>query len=105
MKTSLPLLTFACLVSCQTKNEVAGADPAAEEVPAVEEHLAAIDASKPESLVGLPLADVEAACKAAGIRCRVVELDGQSLPFTMDYNINRLNFKVAGGKITAVSKG
>ena len=56
-------------------------------------------------LVGLPHADVKAACDAAGVGNRVIELDGKSLPVTRDYRPDRLNFKVNAGKITAVSKG
>ncbi len=111
MKTALPLLTFALLVSCQPKKIVSD-DPAPEEKAAAEEKVAAqedkpaaIDVSKTESLVGLPLVDVEAACKAAGIRCRVVEIAGKPLPVTMDFIAERLNFKVNDGKITAVTKG
>lgn len=95
---------MALLISCQAKNEVA-ADPAPENAPASAEAAAAIDVHKPESLVGLPHADVKAACDAAGVRNRVIELDGESQPVTRDYRPDRLNFKVKDGKITAVSKG
>lgn len=105
MKTALTLLTFGLLASCQANNELA-AKPVPEEMPpAGEEAPPAIDVTKPETLVGLPHADVKAACDAAGVRSRVIELDGESQAVTRDYRPDRLNFKVNAGKITAVSKG
>ena len=104
MKAALPLLTLALLVSCQARNEVVS-DPARQKVPAAEEKPPAIDVSKPETLVGLPHADVKAACDAAGVRNRVIELDGKPQPASRDYRPDRLNFKVKEGKVTAVSKG
>ena len=111
MKPVFSLLTFALLISCQTKDKIV-ADPAQEQAappagqtPAIDENPVTIDVSKPDSLIGLPVADVEAACKATGVRCRIVEIDGESLPVTMDFSPDRLNFKVNGGKITAVTKG
>jgi hypothetical protein len=104
MNAVYPVLTIAFLVSCQARNEVA-ADPAPENVVVQAEAPAAIDVNKPESLVGLPHADVKAACDTAGVRNRIIELDGESQPVTRDYRPDRLNFKVKDGKITAVSKG
>jgi hypothetical protein len=110
MKAALPLLMFAFLASCQTKDDAP--EPPAPEKPVVimkpspePEKPAAIDVSEPDSLVGLPVEDVQAACKAAGVRCRVVEVDGEPMIVTMDFLPDRLNFKVAAGKITAVTKG
>jgi hypothetical protein len=110
MKAALPLLILPFLASCQTKDDAA--EPPAPEKPVVimkpspePEKPAAIDVSKPDSLVGLPVEDVQAACKEAGVRCRVVEVDGEAMIVTLDYSLDRLNFKVAGGKITSVTKG
>lgn len=110
MKATLPLLMSVSLASCQTNDDAA--TPPAREKPVVMEESApepeksaAIDVSKPESLIGLPVKDVQAACKAAGVPCRVVEIDGKPLPVTKDFRPDRLNFKVAGGKITSVTKG
>ena len=109
MKAAISLLTLAMLVSCQPKKDVAAEPekntPPAEDASAKPEAPAAIDVSKTDSLIGQPLEDVKTACKAAGVRCRVVELDGQPLPATMDFDEARLNFKVQSGKITAVTKG
>jgi hypothetical protein len=118
MKSSLLLITLACLVSCQTSGDESVVDekkPTAEtpaapagEAPDTEEEPApspAFDVSNPDSLIGQPLEKVKAACESANLRCRVVEIDGESLPVTMDYLAERLNFKVKGGLITGVSKG
>jgi hypothetical protein len=118
MKNSLILITLACLVSCQTSGDeslagekkppaetpVAPADdtPDTGEKPAPS---TAFDVSKPDSLIGQPLEKVKAACEAANVRCRVVEIDGEPLIVTMDYLAERLNFKVKDGLITSVSKG
>jgi hypothetical protein len=102
MKIALTLLTSGCLVSCQTKAD----DTAPAEKPAAESAAAArIDVTKPETLIGLPLEKVQAACDAAEVSHRVVEVDGVGRPVTRDYRPERLNFKVANGKITAVTKG
>jgi hypothetical protein len=53
----------------------------------------------------LQLADAQQACIAKGVRCRVVEVNGESRPITMDYAAERLNFKIEAGKISSVSKG
>ncbi len=102
MKKPLILLTLACLVSCQTKEQA----PAAEEKPAEEAPAAPkIDVMKPDSLIGLPIEQVQADCDEAKIPPRVVEVDGEPRPMTMDYRPERLNFKVKDGKVTEVKNG
>ena len=101
MKKPLLLFTLACLASCQT-NEKQPTDDKPAEVKAVKSE---IDVSKPESLVGQSLDQVQAACDAREIPHRVVELDGEPRPATMDYRPERLNFKVKDGLITAVTNG
>lgn len=101
MKIAIPLITLGCLVSCHAN--VAPAT-AGEAMPAAEA-AAAIDVTKPETLVGHPLKDVQAACDAAEIRHRVIEIDGEPQPATRDYRPERLNFAVKKGVVTAVTKG
>ena len=101
MKKPLLLLTLACLASCQT-NEKQPADDKPAGVQAVKSE---IDVSKPESLVGQSLDQVQAACDARVIPHRVVELDGEPRPATKDYRPERLNFRVKDGLITAVTNG
>ena len=101
MKKPLLLFTLACLASCQT-NEKQLTDDKPAEVKAVKSE---IDVSKPESMVGQSLDQVQAACDALEIPHRVIELDGETRPATMDYRPERLNFKVKDGLITAVTNG
>lgn len=96
----IPLLGFA---SCQTNGE----DPQAGEqkLPVVEPAEVPIDLDKPDTLLGRRLERVQAAATTAEVPHRVVEVDGESRPVTMDYRPERLNFKVRGGRITDVTKG
>lgn len=55
--------------------------------------------------VGLPLQQAQAAADRQGLRHRVVVRDGVSLPVTMDYRPDRLNFTVVRGVVTQVTKG
>lgn len=79
--------------------------PEEESAPDQEETEAAFDVNDANSLVGQALAKVEPALKAAEIKYRVVERDGQSFPVTLDFQAERLNFKISNGVITAVTKG
>ncbi len=81
------------------------ATPAGEAAPADKAPESKIDPSKPDSLIGQPLEKVQAACDAAGVRHRVVEVDGEPRAVTRDYMPERLNFKVDGGMVTRVTKG
>lgn len=63
------------------------------------------DAKKPETLVGVPLKVAEETADKAGINHRVVKVDGQARPVTMDFNPDRLNFTVVQGVVTEVTKG
>lgn len=103
MKKLLFLIPVLTIASCQPEAEK---PTAAEPEPAPEAPAEpAIDVSNPASLVGKPLDKVKAACDAAGIPNRVIELDGQGLPATMDYRPERLNFAVKDGVITKVTTG
>jgi len=56
-------------------------------------------------MIGQPLEKVQAACDAAEVRHRVIEVDGESRMVTRDYRPDRLNFKVKAGLVTEVTKG
>lgn len=107
MKTALCLLTLACLVSCQTNADDAseGEPGTAKPAPVEPAPAAPFEVTKPESLVGQPLEKVQAACVAAEVPHRVIEVDGESRPVTMDFRPERLNFKVKAGIVTAVTTG
>lgn len=103
MKKLLFLIPLLAIASCQPKSEKTDA---AETEPAPEAPAeTAIDLSKPDSLVGMTLAKVQAACDAAEVMHRVIEIDGQPQAATMDYRPERLNFAVKDGVITKVTTG
>jgi hypothetical protein len=102
MKNLLPLLTFACVLSCQTNgDEVRGGD--ARPAPPAPDTL--IDVINTKSMIGQPLEKVQAACDAAEVPHRVIEVDGESRMVTRDFRPERLNFKVKGGVVAEVTKG
>jgi hypothetical protein len=59
-------------------------------------------AAAADALVGLSQADAEAAATAEGWGLRVVRLDGEDLPATMDFNPQRVNVAVVNGVVTEV---
>jgi len=102
MKNLISLIPALAIVSCQPEAEKAANEPEpAPEAPAEP----AIDVSKPDSLVGMPLVKVQAACDAAEVVHRVVEIDGEAQITTKDYRPERLNFAVEKGVVTGVTKG
>lgn len=57
------------------------------------------------SLVGMKAARARQAAAAEGYEFRVVSVDGQSKPVTMDYRPDRLNATVVDGRVTEVTVG
>jgi hypothetical protein len=53
-------------------------------------------------LVGLTEAEATDAATAQGLTMRIVRLDGEDLPATMDYSPTRVNVAVADGIVTEV---
>lgn len=107
MKNLLSLLTVCFLVSCQTNGDEASGDDnrPAKPAPSAPQPEATIDVTKIESMIGQPLEKAQAACDAAEVPHRVIEVDGESRPVTMDYRPERLNFKVKAGVVIAVTNG
>ncbi len=103
MKKLLFLMPLIAIASCQPKSDEPDAAEA-ESTPEVPAEIA-IDVTKTDSLVGMPLAKVQAACDAAKVRHRVVEIDGQPQAATKDFRPERLSFSVKDGVITKVSNG
>ena len=58
-----------------------------------------------DAYVGLTEQEASAKAKDAGFTSRVIMRDGQSVPATMDYNPDRLNFVIESGKVTLVTTG
>lgn len=102
MKNLIFLIPALAIFSCQPEAEKADNEPEpAPEAPAEP----ATDVLKPDSLVGMPLEKVQAACDAAEVVHRVVEIDGEAQITTKDYRPERLNFAVEKGVVTRVTKG
>lgn len=55
------------------------------------------------SYINLTVAEAEMLAASNDVPFRVVELDGESLPATMDYRPGRINAKVKGGLVTEVT--
>ena len=88
------------------KESVVEEEPIAEPpAPTPEAAAPAFDVKNADSLVGQTLEGVKPALEAAEIRFRVVEKDGAPMIVTMDFSPERLNFKIKGGVIIAVSRG
>lgn len=103
MRKLLLLIPAIAIASCQPETEK---PPAAEKEPTPEASAEpAIDVAQPQSLVGEQLTKVQAACDKAEILHRVIEIDGESQPATMDYRPERLNFAVKDGIIVRVTTG
>lgn len=98
MKPSILCLALvsAGLISCKPESA-----PEPENPPAA----AAPDPSKPESYLGLDEQSAGAAADKAGLPWRVIEVDGESRPATMDYRPDRLNFAIKDGKVIRVTNG
>ncbi len=106
MNKLLTILTLTCLFSCQKNTD----EPKPEEVIPVKTEPAPeiapeIDVTKTETMIGQPLEKVQAACDAAEVRHREIEVDGEPRMVTKDYRPDRLNFKVNAGLVTEVTKG
>lgn len=54
---------------------------------------------------GMSEASALARARALGLPCRVTEREGRTLPATMDYSAERLNFSVARGQVVRVTRG
>ncbi|MCW1883947.1 hypothetical protein OKA04_04355 [Luteolibacter flavescens] len=111
MKALLPvsaLATVLSLAACKPEPK-----PAAEaQIPApatpVEEPAAPAptpNPAKPESYVGLEEKAAGDMADKASLKWRIIEVDGESRPVTMDFNPERLNFAIKDGKVIRVTQG
>ena len=55
--------------------------------------------------LGLTLGEAEDLARRENRSTRVVRIDGEWMPMTMDYRLDRLNFSIDGGVVTDVSAG
>lgn len=97
MKFLLPgLATVLSLAACKPESKPEPTPPPA---------ATAQDPSKPDSYLGLDEAAAGKMADKAGVKWRVIEVDGQSRPVTMDYQPERLNFALKNGKVIRVTQG
>lgn len=66
---------------------------------------AAADPAEPGSYMGLDAKTAGEMAEKAGFKWRIVEVDGESRPVTMDHRPDRLNFAVKDGKVIRVTQG
>jgi hypothetical protein len=90
------VLVSAGLISCKP-------DPAPE--PEIPPAAAAPDPSNPDGYLGLEEKAAGAAADKSGLKWRVIEVDGEPRPVTMDYRPDRLNFAIKDGKVIRVTNG
>jgi len=100
MMKKLLILTPIFLIGCQPKENQSIPSP---ETPAVQTPKP--DASKPQTLIGIPVSEAQKLAEAASILHRVVEIDGESQPVTRDFRPERLNFAVKKGIVSGVTNG
>ena len=73
--------------------------------PAAEAPPATPDPKNPASYVGLDEKAAGAMADKAGVKWRIIEVDGESRPVTMDHRPDRLNFAIKDGKVIRVTQG
>jgi len=107
MKIQVPLSCLALVLSvaaCKPESNPAP-KPESPVPPPAESASATPDSKKPESYVGLDEKAAGAMADKAGVKWRVIEVDGESRPVTMDHRPDRLNFAIKDGKVIRVTQG
>ncbi len=103
------LVIIACLAfSCQPKEDGASEIPIvpdpADRSPANNRPMTP-SPGDPDPYLGLTREAAGERADAAGILHRVVEIDGESRPVTMDHRPDRVNFAIRDGLVIRVTKG
>lgn len=102
------LLTCTVLVSCSSSDsgEQEAPPPVLVEIPADNPNAAEMQRIANE-ILGSPTseADATALIEAEGFISRVVERDGEPLPATMDYRIERFNLLVSDDEVIGITVG
>jgi len=73
--------------------------------PAADAPAATPDPKNPANYIGLDEKAAGAMADKAGVKWRVIEVDGESRPVTMDHRPDRLNFAIKDGKVIRVTLG
>jgi hypothetical protein len=94
------LSVAACKPESKPAPEASAPPPAEAPVPA-----AAPDPKKPESYLGLDEKAAGAMADKTGVKWRIIEVDGESRPVTLDHRPDRMNFAIKDGKVIRVTQG
>jgi hypothetical protein len=109
MKIKIPFTCLAAALSiaaCKPESKPDAKPEAPVPVaPAAEAAATTPDPKKPESYLGLDEKEAGAMADKAGVKWRVIEVDGESRPVTMDHRPDRMNFAIKDGKIIRVTQG
>jgi hypothetical protein len=110
MTTQLSLACLAAILSitaCKPESNAGGKPPEspAPATPPAATPPAALDPKKPESYIGLEEKAAGDMADKAGVAWRVVEVNGESRPVTMDHRPDRMNFAIKDGKVIRVTQG
>ncbi|MCW3479699.1 hypothetical protein OL229_09010 [Neisseriaceae bacterium JH1-16] len=98
--------TVLSLAGCAAANKPASPTPPPVPGPApdtIAGNACKADDMADKTLVGKT--ELEAGALLNGCSWRVIERDGQRLPATMDYRVERRNLGIANGKVVSVSRG
>jgi hypothetical protein len=98
------LATVLSVAACKPESKPA---PEASAPPLTEAPVpaAAPDPKKPESYLGLDEKAAGAMADKAGVKWRIIEVDGESRPVTLDHRPDRMNFAIKDGKVIRVTQG
>jgi hypothetical protein len=91
------------LAGCAAASKPAAPTPVPVPGPAPDTIACKADGMDDKALVGKT--EQEAGALLGGCSWRVIERDGQRLPATMDYRVERRNLAIANGKVISVSRG
>ena len=96
MKTTVPLACLAAVLSiaaCKPESNP-GTKPETPAPPPAEAAAMTPDPKKPDNYLGLDEKAAGAMADKAGVKWRIIEVDGESRPVTMDHRPDRMNFAI-----------
>ena len=110
--TSLPRRwVFSCLglgfslTSCSSSTPSTNTSTSKPQHPQSYRTPSKVNSPSDSSYLGISPEAATSAATAAGLRSRIVRVDGVSRPVTKDYRPSRLNFTVENGKVVKITKG
>ncbi len=107
----LPLLLFLGLAACLKKTSSPADEATVPNEEITEEPPVETDEEEPlpsddfSAYIGLTTEAAAEQAGEAGLSHRIIEIDGEPRPMTMDYRPDRLNFKIENGVVISVTNG